>query len=103
MSDRGLLARALLELTLDGETPMVVVDTRHPGVRVPEGYAKDGKLTLNIGTSAVSNDVSTEDWFEFDVRFSGEIRHVRFPISAVLAIGGRESRRGITLRDSRIQ
>jgi stringent starvation protein B len=72
-------------------------------VSVPEGYAKDGKLTLNIGAGAVGNDTSTEDWFEFDMRFSGVTHHVRFPISAVLAVGGRESRRGFMLRDSRTQ
>ena len=53
LSRRPYLLRAMHEWVGDsGGTPHVIVDAGRPGVQVPRAYVKEGKIVLNISTSA---------------------------------------------------
>ena len=52
-SKRPYLIRAMHGWMMDnGETPHVIVDAEKPGVEVPRAYVKDGKVVLNLSSTA---------------------------------------------------
>ena len=52
-SRRPYLVRAMHEwMTDNGQTPHLVVDAAVAGVEVPRGYAKDGRVILNVSWQA---------------------------------------------------
>ncbi len=93
---RPYLLRAMHEWVSDsGGTPHVIVDAGLPGVQVPRAYVKDGKIVLNVSTSATQRLALGNEWLEFDARFAGVVHHVKVPIGAVLGIYARESGEGM--------
>lgn len=96
LSRRPYLLRAMHGWVSDsGGTPHVIVDAERPGVQVPRAYIKEGKIVLNVSTSATQRLVLGNDWIEFDARFAGVVHHVRVPVGAVLGIYARESGEGM--------
>jgi stringent starvation protein B len=96
LSRRPYLLRAMHEWVGDsGGTPHVIVDAGRPGVQVPRAYVKEGKIVLNISTSATQRLALGNEWIEFDARFAGVVHHVKVPIAAVLGIYARESGEGM--------
>ena len=82
---RPYLLRAMHQWMMDcGHTPHVIVDAEGKGVDVPRAYVKDGKIVLNLSSTATQHLKLGNEWIEFDARFSGVVNHVAFPISAVL-------------------
>ena len=52
-SQRPYLVRAIHEWICDnGETPVILVDVSHAGVRVPHAFVKDGRIVLNVSPCA---------------------------------------------------
>lgn len=93
---RPYLIRALYEWLVDsGEVPHLLVDATFDGAQLPEGYVKDGRIVLNIGTSAVQFLDFGNDEISFSARFGGTPRKVFFPPAAVIAIYGRDSGQGM--------
>ncbi|MGD9598909.1 MAG: ClpXP protease specificity-enhancing factor [Steroidobacteraceae bacterium] len=93
---RPYLLRAMHEWVSDsGGTPHVIVDAGRPGVQVPRAYVKEGKIVLNVSTSATQRLALGNEWIEFDARFAGVVHHVKVPVSAVLGIYARESGEGM--------
>ena len=83
-SKRPYLIRAMPGWMMDnGETPHVIVDAEKPGVEVPRAYVKDGKVVLNLSSTATQRLVMGNDWIEFEARFAGVVHHVRIPVSTV--------------------
>lgn len=78
-----------------GMTAQIIVDAAAEGVDVPPGYARDGKLVLNIGTEAVRDLSLGNDAVDFIARFGGVARPVHVPMPAVLGIYARESGEGL--------
>ena len=79
-SKRPYLIRAMHGWMMDnGETPHVIVDAEKPGVEVPRAYVKDGKVVLNLSSTATQRLVMGNDWIEFEARFAGVVHHVRIP------------------------
>ena len=79
----------------NGQTPHVVVDANAPDLEAPAGFARDGKLVLNISYPATNNlDIGNEE-LVFSARFSGVPYTVRVPVRAVLGIYARETGRGM--------
>lgn len=96
LSRRPYLLRAMHEWVSDsGGTPHVIVDAERPAVQVPRAYVKDGKIVLNVSTSATQRLALGNEWIEFDARFAGVVHHVKVPIGAVLGIYARESGEGM--------
>lgn len=99
-SMKPYLLRAIYEWILDNEmTPHVVVDVRYPGVSVPEGYAEEGRLILNLSPGAVQGLVMRNDLIELNARFGGVARHVSVPLEAVQGIFTRENGQGMVFPD----
>lgn len=97
LSRKPYLLRAMHEWIVDsGHTPFVVVDTAVAGVEAPQGYAKEGKLVLNLSHEATRGlDLGNNEQLEFETRFGGVSRHVLVPWDALLAIYAQETGQGI--------
>ena len=99
-SKRPYLIRAMHDWMMDnGETPHVIVDAEKPGVEVPRAYVKDGKVVLNLSSTATQRLVIGNDWIEFEARFAGVVHHVRIPVTTVLGIYARETGEGMVFSE----
>ena len=97
---RPYLLRAMHQWIADcGHTPHAIVDATYAGVEVPPAYVKDGKIVLNLSTSATQRLQISNEWVELDARFSGTVHHVRFPIAATLGIYARETGEGMVFSE----
>ena len=98
---RPYLLRAMQQWMSDsGLTPHMIVDAEQPGTDVPRAHIKDGKIVLNISDTATQRLNISNDWVEFDARFSGVIYHVRCPTGAVLGIYARETGEGMVFSEA---
>ena len=90
------LVRAYCDWIEDSNlTPHVLVDCEKTGAVVPEGFAKKGKIVLNISSTATENRLITNDSISFKARFNGKSQTVIIPCEAVLTIYAQESGEGI--------
>lgn len=90
------LIRAIYEWCLEqNHTPHLLVAADYPGVHVPAGYAKDGKITLNIAPRATHGLVMSNDWISFMARFGGKPMKLEIPTAAVVAIYAMETQEGL--------
>ena len=97
-SYRPYLLRALTEWINDhGMTPHILVDAGVPGVRVPPGTVREGKVVLNIADRAVVGLHMDNEWIGFTARFGGVSQPVDVPVGAVLAVYARETGQGMVL------
>jgi stringent starvation protein B len=76
-------------------TPCVLVDCEKPGVIVPKGLAKDGKIILNISSSATGKRSMTNDAISFKARLNGASEKISVPCEAVITIYARENGEGM--------
>lgn len=98
LSKKPYLLRAMHQWIVDnGHTPHIVVDTNMEGVnvKVPRGYAKDGKLVLNISYDASHKLELESEYVQFSARFAGVSQLVHIPMDAVLAIYAFETGQGM--------
>ena len=100
-SSRPYLLRAVHEWIADnGLTPQIVVDAQHEQTRVPTAYVRDGKIVLNVSSTAVRGLSLGNEGVEFSARFGGTPFDVFVPIGAVLAIMARENGTGMSFPDA---
>ena len=78
-----------------GLTPHILADCEKTGVAVPKGFEKEGKIVLNISSSATENRLITNDSISFKARFSGRSQKVVIPCEAVLTIYAQENGEGM--------
>lgn len=97
ISRRPYLIRAIYDWVLDNRlTPHMLVAADAPGVHVPSQFVtEDGKITINISPSAVSDLTLDNDLIRFSARFSGQPFAVEIPPGAVLALYARENGQGM--------
>ncbi|MDR9498482.1 MAG: ClpXP protease specificity-enhancing factor [Hydrogenovibrio sp.] len=96
ISNRPYLIRALFEWIVDnGWTPHLQVDANYPWIEVPQEFAKDGMIVLNVHPEAVRALEINNDLVTFKARFGGVERKLNFPPEAVLAIFARENGQGM--------
>jgi len=76
-------------------TPHILVDCEKTGVVVPEGLAKEGKIVLNISSSATESRLITNNSISFKARFSGKPQKIIVPCEAVLTIYAQENGEGM--------
>lgn len=79
----------------NGWTPQVLVDCSHPEVNIPQQFANDGKIVLNIAPEAVANFELNHDYLSFSARFSGKSLDIYIPMNSIVAIYARENDQGI--------
>ena len=90
------LVRAYCDWIEDSNlTPYVLVDCEKTGAVVPVGFAKKGKIVLNISPSATENRLITNDSISFKARFNGRSQKVIIPCEAVLTIYAQENGEGM--------
>lgn len=95
-SNRPYLVRALYEWILDNDcTPHILVHAEYPKVQVPEGFAQDGQIVLNIAPSAVRHLEMSNDSVHFEGRFRGVVHQLFIPMGAISAIYARENGKGM--------
>lgn len=95
-SNRPYLLRAMYDWISDnGLTPYILVDAAAPGVQVPPGAVKDGRVVLNVAARAVGQLELGMDKVRFLARFSGVSRAVEAPMHAILAIYAHENGQGM--------
>lgn len=97
---RPYLIRAMYDWIIDnGMTPHLLVDTKNEQVIVPRQYEEEGKIILNISTTAVQSLDLGQETVSFQARFDGEPMNVVVPIEYVLAIYTRENGQGMMFAD----
>lgn len=79
----------------NGQTPHIVVDANAPGVEIPAGHARDGRIILNISQSATRDLILGNDIVAFEARFGGSPFYIKLPVASVLGIYARESGQGM--------
>ncbi|ROL63227.1 ClpXP protease specificity-enhancing factor [Pseudomonas chlororaphis] len=95
-SSRPYLVRALYEWIVDNDcTPHMLVNSDYPAVQVPQGFASDGQIVLNISPSAVRHLHMDNDAVTFEGRFGGVPHSLHVPIAAILGIYARENGQGM--------
>lgn len=95
-SNRPYLMRALYDWISDnGLTPYLLVDAMFPGIEVPNGIAKDGRIVLNTAARAVSHLQIGKDAISFSARFGGVSHAIHVPLAGVLAIYAQENGQGM--------
>jgi stringent starvation protein B len=82
-----------------GNTPHAIIDATQPGVQVPAGYVKDGRIVLNVSPTATQSLLIGPDCVEFSARFGGVSHYVRVPMNAVLGIYARETGEGMVFAE----
>jgi stringent starvation protein B len=96
------VVKALYEWILDnGMTPLIIVNTGFPGVRIPEGLLGDpgdtrNKVLLNIAPSATAGlafDIKACE-IRFFARFSGASYGVCIPVRCIESIYAKETGEG---------
>lgn len=94
------LIRAIHEWIVDNDlTPHILVNALVPDIQVPEKYIENGRIILNINSSAVRSLVLGNEWIQFDARFDCVSMTVSVPMNAVLAIYARENGQGMVLEE----
>ncbi len=92
---RPYLMRAFYEWLLDNEmTPLLLVDANAKLVQIPQQYARDGQIVLNIAPQAVVALTMDNEAVSFNARFGGVPHQLYIPMAAVLGIHSRENGAG---------
>lgn len=95
-SSRPYLVRALYEWIVDNDcTPHMLVNAEYPAVRVPDGFASDGQIVLNISPNAVRNLHMDNEAVSFEGRFGGVAHSLYVPAGGILGIYARENGQGM--------
>ena len=76
-------------------TPHILVNSEKTGVSIPEGFASDGKIILNIASSATEGRLITNKSICFKARFNGRPEKIIVPCNAVLSIYAKENGEGM--------
>ena len=95
-SSRPYLVRALYEWIVDNDcTPHMLVNSEYPAVQVPQGFASDGQIVLNVAPSDIRHLHMDNEAISFEGRFAGVPQSLYIPAAAVLAIYARENGQGM--------
>ena len=95
-SSRPYLVRALYEWIVDNDcTPHMLVNAEYPAVQVPQGFASDGQIVLNVSPSAVRHLHMDNEAVSFEGRFGGVAHTLYVPAGAILGIYARENGQGM--------
>ena len=90
------LIRAYCEWMEDNNfTPHILVNCETPGVVVPDGLSKEGKIVLNLSSTATSERLMTNELISFKARFGGQSQEIFVPCEAVLTIYAQENGEGM--------
>lgn len=84
-SNKPYFIRAIYDWIVDNElTPYLLVNANDAAVDVPQTYANEGKIVLNISPNACRQLKLENDLISFVARFGGKTVDISAPPSAVL-------------------
>jgi len=90
------LIRAYCDWIEDNKlTPYLLVNTNSEGIIVPQGHDANGKMVLNISSSATVDRTISNERISFKARFQGKSQKIIVPCSAVLSIYAQENGEGM--------
>ena len=73
----------------------MLVNTKSVGVVVPKGHDSNGKMVLNISSSATVGRTINNEAIIFKARFQGKSQKIVVPCNAVLSIYAHENGEGM--------
>lgn len=92
------LLRALLQWIEDNHmTPHILVNCEVAGVKVPRASVRDGKIVLNMASSAIGKLDIGDHHVSFAARFGGHMFEVYLPMYAIISAYARETGQGMEL------
>ena len=90
------LIRAYCDWIEDNKlTPYLLVNTKASRVVIPEGFDSNGKMVLNISSSATEGRAITNEAITFKARFQGQSQKIVVPCDVVLSIYAKENGEGM--------
>ena len=90
------LIRAYCDWIEDNKlTQYLLVNTKISRVAIPEGFDSNGKMVLNISSSATEGRTITNQAITFKARFQGKSQKIVVPPDAVLSIYAKENGEGM--------
>jgi stringent starvation protein B len=93
---RPYMVRAIYQWIEDNAlTPYLMVDATAAKVQIPVEHVQDGRIVLNIASSATGNMSMENDYIYFSARFGGVSQDIWVPLSAVLGIYAKENSQGM--------
>ena len=96
------LIRAYCDWIEDNKlTPYLLINTKNAGVIAPKGLDANGKMVLNISSSAAVNRNISNDSISFKARFQGKAREIIVPCDAVLSIYAQENGKGMMFEENK--
>ncbi len=96
LSSRPYFARAAYDWIEDNRlTPYILVDATLEEVEVPRQYVNEGRIVLNISSTAVRELSIDQNGVTFLARFGGVPMRVTLPMIALLAVYARENGKGV--------
>ena len=103
-SNKPYLIRAYYDWIVDnGFTPYLAVKADYPGIDIPQEYAVDGKIVLNISPQACRGLHMENDKIIFTTKFSGRAVQVCVTPASVLAVYAKENGEGIQFPETSIE
>ena len=97
------LIRAYCDWIEDNKfTPYLLVNTKILGLTVPEGLDANGKMVLNISSSATEGRVISNKTISFKARFESNTQKIIVPCDAVLSIYAKETGEGMVFDNKKI-
>ena len=97
LSKKPYLLRAHFDWIIDSKwTPYLLVNAQHPAVNVPTQYVRDGRIVLDISSTACRELVISAKGVQFSARFSGQLWQIHLPLTSILAIYAKENSQGLT-------
>ncbi|MNP69460.1 Stringent starvation protein B [compost metagenome] len=73
----------------------MLVNSEFPSVQVPQGFASDGQIVLNVSPAAVRHLHMDNEAVSFEGRFGGVPHTLYVPVGAILGIYARENGQGM--------
>jgi len=95
-SNRPYFIRSVYEWIVDNDlTPYLIVNSDDPDCDVPQEFAQNGRIILNMSPSACRQLQMDNDMITFSTRFSGKTVDISVNPAAVFAIYAKENGRGM--------
>ena len=95
-STKPYLLEAMYRWIIDSNCrPLITSRTDILGVVIPEGYAEDNEVVLDVSPEAIRDFKISETLVTFQASFEGDGSMIRLPMPAILGIHAAENGLGI--------
>jgi stringent starvation protein B len=95
LSQKPYFIRAIYEWCSDNNFTPFIATTIDERTQIPNQYADQGQMVLNIAFDATKDLLIDNEWITFKATFGGTIHDVALPITNILAIFAQENGQGM--------